>query len=66
MKIVIEYNEKTGRMDMTHDGSNVIFVGVLEIAKHLAIQRNAKEGAPGFGGMDLTKVGGPLPPPRAG
>lgn len=45
MKIVIEYDEASGRLDIQFDGANVAALGLLEVTKTAIIKKGREEGA---------------------
>lgn len=56
MRILIEYNEKTGDVKLQMKGNKTVAIAVLEIVKRGIIRDIVKEGYGGIPGLDVTKL----------
>ena len=56
MKIIIDYNEKTGAVKMNMQGNKTVAIAVLEIIKRGIIREITKEGFGGIPGLDVTRL----------
>ncbi len=55
MKLVIQFDERTNRLDFQHDTNAITALGMLEVAKYAILKKGAREGGPPP--LDVRKIG---------